>query len=374
MRNRARRALAFWGFAFAAVTAHAEPMFLSRQYTRCTGCHYSPTGGGLLTPYGRSLSREELSTTGRRDPAGAPGREQEFLWGALGDELGGLSLGIDLRPSHLDVDFAFGNVSRDFLMNADLLAAYRAKGWTVYGEIGRQPRSEGNRIDSYEYWVSHESDKGVGFRVGRFMPAYGLRLADHTAFTRSALGFDKYDQVYALELSHSGDRHLLQLSAGPGRAESFRDDDGLRAFTATARLQRDLGNRSALVVSGLYRGASQLQGRSGAGGLAFGFAAGSRVSIWTEADALFQAGVPGGPAYLVLNETSVEVHRGIWVKLSAQLRTQAGDASAGVMRWAFELVLLPRTHWNVGLSYYRDRDRIGDSVTKTLLFQLHLYL
>ena len=47
-----------------AASATAEPMFLSKQYTRCTACHYSPSGGGLLTPYGRLLSHRELSTTG----------------------------------------------------------------------------------------------------------------------------------------------------------------------------------------------------------------------------------------------------------------------------------------------------------------------
>ena len=56
----------------ASSRAAAEPIFLSRQYTRCTNCHYSPTGGGLLTPYGRSLSREELSTFGASRWRGHP--------------------------------------------------------------------------------------------------------------------------------------------------------------------------------------------------------------------------------------------------------------------------------------------------------------
>src|SRR4029078_6511391 len=58
-------------FAFAS-SASAEPMFLAKQYTRCTACHYSPTGGGLLTPYGRLLSHRELSTTGASAAAAAP--------------------------------------------------------------------------------------------------------------------------------------------------------------------------------------------------------------------------------------------------------------------------------------------------------------
>ena len=37
--------------ALCATMASAEPKFLSKQYPRCTSCHYSPTGGGLLTTY-----------------------------------------------------------------------------------------------------------------------------------------------------------------------------------------------------------------------------------------------------------------------------------------------------------------------------------
>ena len=369
-------ALVGLGLALGAGRSHAEPVFLSRQYTRCTTCHYSPTGGGLLTPYGRSLSREELSLTGRSQhpPPAGPGQEQDFLWGVLGDRLGPVSLGLDVRPAHLAVDFAGGNFTRNLLMTADLLAAYQANGWTVYGEFGREPRSDGTRIASYEYWAAHQGDRGLGFRVGRFLPAYGIRLADHTALTRAPLGLDVYDQVLGLELSHASERHLLQVSVGPGRADSVLHDDGTRAFTATGRFQVDLGPRSVLVVSGLFRDAARLQARNGAGGLAFGYAPTSRLSVWTEADVLFRQGAFGAPAYALLNETALEVWRGVWLKFSPQLRTELGDTSAGVLRLAFELNLLPRTHWNVDVSFYRDRDRVSDAVTRTLLAQLHLYL
>ena len=81
-------------------SATAEPMFLSKTETRCTSCHYSPTGGGLLTPYGRLQSRQELSTTS--------GDAEAFLWGALGDSLGPVDLGIDARPTRLRVAFPGG--------------------------------------------------------------------------------------------------------------------------------------------------------------------------------------------------------------------------------------------------------------------------
>jgi hypothetical protein len=355
--------------------ARSEPIFLSRQYTRCTTCHYSPTGGGLLTPYGRSLSGHEISTwAAPADPRQqGPGKEESFLWGALGNRLGSVSVGIDTRPAYLAFDVGGATSHMSMLMTADLLAAWRAAGWTVYGEVGRQPVTP-SKIDSYEYWVGHESEKGYGFRVGRFLPAYGLRLADHTALTRAGLGFDAYDQVYGLELSRTSDRHLLQLSVGPGRADSVLHDDGRQSFTATGRFQMDFGSRTTLAVSGLYRDASRLVPQNGAAGLAFGIAPTSHLTVWTEADAQVEQGASGPPGYVLLNETAFEVHRGVWLKVSPQLRTLPGDASGGVFRMLFEANLFPRTHWNVDVSYYRDESRTTRLVGKTFLAQLHLYL
>lgn len=371
-----RRAILFslfvLGLAAGGSRATAEPVFLSRQYARCTSCHFSPTGGGLLTPYGRSLSREELSTFGASRSPGSPGREQEFLFGATGETLRPVSVGIDLRPSHLDFDSPGGSSTRDLLMNADLTAAMQRGAWTFYAQLGRQPHEDA-RVASFEHWVSFKTEKGLGVRAGRFLPAYGVKLADHTSFTRASLGLGNDDQVYGLELSFTGRRHLLQVSAGPGYADSV-DDDGRRAFTATGRWQFDLRPRVVLVASGMLRDASDLDPRSGATGLALGIAPASRLTLWTQADARFREGTSGGPAYTLLADAAFEVYRGVWVKFSPQLRTAFGDASAGVARLGFGLNLLPRTHWNVLLSFYRDRDRQTDRTTKTLLLQLHLYL
>jgi hypothetical protein len=374
------------GALLGAVVLQAEPMFLSRQYNRCTSCHYSATGGGLLTPYGHSLSRQELSTTGRSSDTGQTGQasrgEESFLFGAL-PSTGPLQLGIDLRPAHLHTDVGGLTASRDFFMTGDLMAAWRAHGLTVYGEVGREPRLTGTKYDSYEHWVGYESEKGLGVRVGRFLPAYGVQFADHTAYTRSPLRLDVYDQLYAVELSKTGEHDLLQLTVGPGRADSIIHDDGLRAFTASARYQHDLSSRTVLVVSGIYRAKSRLEQETGGGGLAFGIAPSSRLSIWSEADVQFRAGSiqasggqqgSGAPSYVLLNETSLEIIRGLWLKVSPQLRTEYGDTSGGTWRLMGEVDFFPRTHWQLAVSYYRDESRVSNIVSKTLLAQIHLYL
>ena len=66
--------------------------------------------------------------------------------------------------------------------------------------------------------------------------------------------------------------------------------------------------------------------------------------------------------------------RGLWLEVFPQIATAYGDSSAGTTRLGVGLNWLPRTHWNLLVNYYDDRDRQSGNHTKTLLLQLHLYL
>jgi hypothetical protein len=371
-----------------APTAWAEPTFLAKQYTRCTACHYSPTGGGLLTPYGRLLSHRALSTTGRTASspgAGAdddPHGEQAFLYGALGEALGPVHLGLEMRPSHLRIGFPGGHQDLNLLMNVDVTAALQKNGWTAYGTVGREPPHSAVRngrtlpdsaFVSYEHWISYQTGEGFRIRAGRFLPAYGVGFADHTTYTRKHLDLDRNDQVYGFEVSHTIGPSLVQVMVSPGKAEAILHDRSHRGFSTAGRWQFDLSPRATIVGSALYRHRTDLDPRSGAAGAAFGFAPTSRVSIWTEVDRTLQTTAAGGDSWVVVNETSVEVYRGIWLKFSPQLRTSDGaPGSSQLRRLGFGADLLPRTHWNVNVVYYRDR--AFDANTSTLVAQLHLYM
>ena len=364
--------------AGGARRAWAEPTFLSKQYPRCTTCHYSASGGGLLTPYGRSLSREEISTFGRQGaggaPAGAARGEEGFLFGVLASE-SPLQLGLDVRPSHLGVAVDGRALpDRNFLMNLDLQAAWRQGRWTAYGTLGREPARGGAGPVSYEHWVAYQATDGLGVRGGRFLPAYGVRFADHTSFTREGLDLAQDGQVYGVEVGLSTDRTLLHVSAGPGRAESLVDDDGRRAFTAAGRFQLDLGPRMVLAASVLHRGASEAAARSTNTGLSFGYAPASWLTTWTHADVGFQQRTASGRAYILANQTSVEAFRGLWLRISPQWRRTDTDPRGEVRRLVYGVDFYPRTHWHVNLSYYRDRLPFTGRRTRTLLAQLHLYL
>lgn len=378
MRTRTALIGVVWCLAFIGGRADAEPRFLSRQYTRCSSCHYSATGGGLLTPYGRSLSGQELSTTRRAHAENVtdgevPG-EEAFLFGAAGDHLGPVQLGISLLPSHLHYSGGTVSAGRNLLMNAGIEAAYRGHGWTVYGEAGRMPAlgADAASLYSREHWVSYETAHGVAVKAGRYLPAYGVHFADHTSLNRANLGFDKYDQVYGVEVSRTTDRSLLQVSLSPGRAEALVHDAGETTFNATGRMQFDVGPRLVVVGSGLYRDGSTVQARHGAAGGALGIAPWRHLTIWTEGDALVR-GDGGGTSFIVANETAVEVFRGVWVKASPQARTGAGLVP-GVFRWDTGVSLLPRAHVNANVDLYVDRIEGSADTFKVFLAQLHVYL
>src|SRR4051812_13294315 len=58
--------------------SQAFPELVRHGYVNCIACHVSPTGGGVLTQYGRELSREILSTWGIQNE-----NESKFAYGII---------------------------------------------------------------------------------------------------------------------------------------------------------------------------------------------------------------------------------------------------------------------------------------------------
>ena len=260
-------------------------------------------------------------------------------------------------------------------MNADLHAAYRYKDWTFYGQVGRElERRRPFTLDSSEYWIGRQPEEGFGFRAGRFLPAYGIRFADHTSYNRQFLGLTQYDQILGVELSHSRGRYLTQVSLGPGRAETVIDDDGDAAFTATGRLQIDLdaadggggigalprrhGLRCASGMRQASRSATRRRRASRRGRSSTGSSSTGRTARRTSSSTRPRSrSIAGSGRYV-----------------SPQARFGGGEQIPDLLRFGLGAVLLPRTHFNVNVSYYRDRNRTSDITTNIFLAQFHLYL
>ncbi|MBA3500480.1 MAG: hypothetical protein M4D80_23370 [Myxococcota bacterium] len=172
--------------------ADAYPQFQLMRDQTCTGCHLSPAGGNLLNENGYAVA-EAMSQFGT-----AP----EFMYGAIPTP-SWLVLGGDLRGAagYLKTP---ENVVAAFPMQIELYAAAKFKAFSLHVNFGPRPPTVGNenatRVwarEHYLMWQLGDSD-GLYVRAGRFMPVFGLRLAEHTVYTRRYGGTALFADTYGL--------------------------------------------------------------------------------------------------------------------------------------------------------------------------------
>ena len=209
-------------------TAHAYPQYaLSREQT-CGACHLSPTGGGLLNDNGE-LTDEDDATWGG-DPTFLHGAVELPEWFRFGGDLrfgaGATNPGGGVGPAA-------------FPMQSELHAAVLRGPITVAADLGFTiPREEGSPLtvlmsrEHYVRWNQHEDGLGLYARAGRFMPVYGLRWAEHTAYVRRYGGTPLFGETYGASVgwvSSGAEAHVTGFVHDPLH-DGIEDGDGAAAY------------------------------------------------------------------------------------------------------------------------------------------------
>lgn len=159
----------------------------------CTTCHVSPAGGGLMTTYGRSLSKELLSRWGKEG-------EENILHGALNEKINnwlngsrevGFNMGGDVRFLQTYMNSRLAEQGRFIKMQRDLEGAFRFYDLTLVSTAGIVVKNDKDEFEARRYYAMYQAGENVSLRVGRFLPIYGLMLPDHNVATRRGLSFDQ---------------------------------------------------------------------------------------------------------------------------------------------------------------------------------------
>ncbi len=196
--------------------AHAYPDMIRHNYVNCNACHVSPTGGGLLTPYGRGLSKEVLSTWSTE-------REPEFLHGALPADVlpEWLLLGGDVRGIQTHRESPDQKTGKAFLMESTIDLGFVFKKWTAVLSVGEaDPQTNNIREVGTHYYLMWTPLDELSVRAGRFIPVFGLNTPYHTMPTRQNLGFGPGTERDAVESVWSGEQwniagSVSRTPAGP---------------------------------------------------------------------------------------------------------------------------------------------------------------
>ncbi|HET9989281.1 MAG TPA: hypothetical protein VFQ65_12210 [Kofleriaceae bacterium] len=224
------------GLALGARYAAAYPQFQLVKDQTCSGCHLSPAGGGLLSENGLNTA-EAISQWGT-----AP----EFFykkvplpsWLQLGGDLRGASGFDQSDTSHK------GFVM--FPMQAEVYAAATFDAFSLHVTGGvRDPQYQNTAktlFASREHWVQWQQrpgeTEGLFVRVGRFMPVFGLREAEHPYYDRRYGGTPLYGETYAAAVEYldpNWEVHATGFIHDPILTDSIERGNGATAY-AEARV------------------------------------------------------------------------------------------------------------------------------------------
>ncbi len=211
--------------------AEAYPWMIRHEYNNCIACHTDPSGGGLLTPYGRGQSQVLLSTKYSNEEVN-PGK---FIFFAGFAELpNSVNLGAWFRTGYIKrPDDKPGGADNLVAMRYDFQAQVNVDKVKFNVSLGVSPRDEANpysqgawltrrlgpkgdgtivpkevQVISREHWVGYEVSDAVMLRAGRINQPFGLRNFEHNSWVRSSTKTDYItNQQHGLTASY-GDEHV----------------------------------------------------------------------------------------------------------------------------------------------------------------------
>lgn len=194
-------------FAFVGNVTHG--------YVSCLACHVSPSGGGLLNDYGRSLSNELMSTwswKGSEDP----------LFGAV-KNTDNLKFGGDARAIQTYFENSQVKQGKLFGMQRNVELGLNLGQFWFVGTAGTQGGPEGTPNDgqflSERHYVLWSLSDELKLRAGKFRLQFGINDPTHTRLTKAPLGFGSNSESYILEFSKFSETNEFFASADFGRVD-----------------------------------------------------------------------------------------------------------------------------------------------------------
>jgi hypothetical protein len=361
-----------------AEQALAYPQFqFSTGNGRCTLCHFAPAGGGLIRSYGRDEAEGTISAT--------PG-DVRFLHG-LWSPPDWLALGGDLRGAAVAKHSGDLPQYLAFPMQADLYIRAATGTFSAQITLGMSGAARGSsrpplqRLASREHFLMWQADHETGLyaRAGRFFAPYGLRLEDHTAYSRRYLGQHTLEETYGLSVGKVEDEWEVHATAfvPPSMLLGAFQHVGTPAMGAALYYERRARDDTAA------------------------WGAQSRLDIADESTTYWLGGVGKlwleGPRLLFMSQLDLglqtfdfdadprarlSVHLGVtrvlaqgWYLNAAVERYQPDVALAGTARDSVKLSLqyFFRSHWEVMLLGKLDSQGL-DTPDPMALLMLHYYL
>ena len=344
--------------------AQAFPELVRYGYVNCTSCHVSPSGGGVLTEYGRQLSAEALSTWSTED-------ESAFLYKAVPTPQW-LNIGGDLRAVEIYRNtpqvwaFRFLNMQEDL----ELAGTYDKFTADVSGGLYM-----GN-FESRRYYLNYRPTDEISYRFGKFRQAYGLMEPDHTTPITRGLGWDEDTESYNFEAAWMGANLNVILTANFGPMGSTVIPDEMKEKGLAARVGVPF-KENYLVGASYFHGVSETANRDVAGPYAMlGFTHHSFLLSEFDFQSVNPSAMSNSTGWVTWNRLDYEFMQGLHGYLTYQLTRPDFQASATqTSAYGIGSQWFPRPHFEFDLLWQRQSEpAFPDDTLDYVVLLLHYYL
>jgi hypothetical protein len=278
----------FFTFSLLSSRAWSYPNYISYGYQSCLSCHFNPYGNGPLTDYGRAVGATAISD---RLNYSASASEEEIANSAdfFGGHFKPSKTYSNIRPSasyrglylQRNINKKDDAESEFITMDAGIALAmtFLDNKMIVVGQGGYAPvplsvrgsgaEDEVKEYRSREHYVGYRFDKELGIYAGLMDKVYGIRVPDHTAYSRSLTSNNQNDQVHGVLAHYAVDPIEFGVHLFVG---NLVQDSDLRQRGVSGQAEYSLGKFSRVGVSMMssvsdYRdvNATALQYRTGFG-------------------------------------------------------------------------------------------------------------
>lgn len=265
--------------------ASAYPEFIGYKYGSCLTCHYNGLGNGPLNDYGRALWASEIA--GRLFSGGRSAEQLGEASGVLGSKPmpWWIRPGAKARYLYLKQNPGGQSQSRSILMQAEAnvalffnqeqsLAFVASYGYVPvpYRLQGRATGADARTWISREHYLRWQSSENWWWYFGKMDKVYGIRLVNHTAYSRTRTGLAMNDQAHGVVAHYIQPTWEVAVNAFAG--DMFQTSD-LRQVGSSIMAEYEYQEASRIGFSLLYSSNKYVGNRRAGVHLRKGFGNGS---------------------------------------------------------------------------------------------------
>ncbi|MFQ5456504.1 MAG: hypothetical protein ACE5EA_09955 [Nitrospirota bacterium] len=210
------------------------PWYARKCSLNCAVCHVNPTGGGMRTAVGNYFASYRIPVftleEGKTEPLFKEFKEEMRLSKFI-------KFGGDLRFAYIYSEQESNSrfKSAFFPMQADIYVNFAPSDHLLFNYM------QGLQGNKEVFGLVHDLyPANIYFKFGKFIPPYGLKIDDHTAFIREKLGLglnsaDSADS--GVETGFSTFLYFLNMAIFNGSGNSLADDNRAKAFSGTGGIR-----------------------------------------------------------------------------------------------------------------------------------------